>query len=119
MKHWEERIDFIEQNCSLNEPYSLTAIYYCTLTQAELEEEYMGLHAPGQMMNDLSYGQISYNSSLSNAFKLKLGHNVKLCWVEMKTATGKDIAEQGIGPVEVIPASLLPDSYAPLLLCIL
>jgi len=43
-------------------------------TQEELDEEYMGLYAPGQMINDPLYGQISYNSSLSNAFKLKLGH---------------------------------------------
>jgi hypothetical protein len=52
----------------------------------------MGLYAPGQMMNDRLSGQISYNSSLSNAFKLKLGHDVKLSLVEMKAATGKDIA---------------------------
>jgi hypothetical protein len=37
--HWEELIDFIEQSCSPKEPYSLTAIYKCNLTQEELDEE--------------------------------------------------------------------------------
>jgi hypothetical protein len=80
--------------------------------QEELDEEYMGLYAPGQTMNDHLSCQISYNSSLSNAFKLKLGHNVKLFLVEMKAATGKDIAEHVIRLVKVIPASLVPVSYA-------
>jgi len=79
----------------------------------------MGFYTPGQMINDPLYGQISYNSSLSNAFKLKLGHDVKLFVVDMKAATGKDIAEHVIRPVKVIPASLFPVSYAPLLICIL
>jgi len=112
VRHWEELIDFIEQSCSPKEPYSLTAIYKCNLMQEELDEEYMGLYAPGQTMNDRLSGQISYNSSLSNAFKLKLGHDVKLFLVEMKAATGKDIAEHVIRPVKVIPASLVPVSYA-------
>jgi hypothetical protein len=112
VRHWEELIDFIEQNCSPKEPYSLTAIYKCNLTQEELDEEYMGLYAPGQTMNDRLSGQISYNSSLSNVFKLKLGYDVKLFLVEMKAATGKDIAEHVIRPVKVIPASLVPVSYA-------
>ena len=65
-------------------------------------------------MNDPLYGQKSYNSSLSNAFNLKLGYDVKLFLVDMKAATGKDIAEHVIGPVKVIAACLLPVSYAPL-----
>jgi len=72
----------------------------------------MGLYAPGQMMNDPLYGQISYNSSLSNAFKLKLGHNVQLLLREMKAATGKDIAEHVMRPAKVIPTSLVTVSYA-------
>jgi len=76
VRHWEELINFIEQNCSPTEPYCLTGIYKCTLTQEALDKEYMGLYTPGQMMHDTLYGQISYNSSLSNAFKLKQGHNV-------------------------------------------
>jgi len=87
--------------------------------QEELEEEYMGSYAPGQMMNDPLYGQISYNSSLSNAFKLKRGYDVKLLLVEMKAAKGKDITEHIMRPVKVIPASLLPVSYVPLLIGIL
>jgi len=71
------------------------------------------------MLNDPLYGQISYNSSLSNAFKFKLGHNVQLFSIEMKTATGKDIAEHTIRPAKEIPTSLVTDSYAPLLISIL
>jgi hypothetical protein len=112
VRHWEELIDFIEKNCGPKEPYCLTALYKCNLTQEELDEEYMGLYAPGQMMNDPLYGQISYNSSLSNAFKLKLGHDVQLFLIEMKAATGKEIAEHVMRPAKVIPASLVTVSYA-------
>jgi hypothetical protein len=59
------------------------------LTQEALDEKYMGLYTPGQMMNNPLYGQISYNSSLSNAFKLKLGQNVKLFLVDQKAAQGR------------------------------
>jgi hypothetical protein len=75
------------------EPYCLTAIYKCNCTQEDLDEEYMALYASMQMMNDRLSGQISYNSSISNAFKLKLGHYLKPFLVELKAATGKDIAE--------------------------
>jgi len=119
VRHWEELIDFIEKNCGPIEPYCLTAIFKCNLTQEELEEELMGLYTLGQMLNDPLYGQLSYNSSLSNAFKLKLGHNVQLFLVEMKAATGKDIAEHVIRPAKVIPASLVTGRYAPLLISIL
>jgi hypothetical protein len=112
VRHWEELLDFIEKNCGPKEPYCLTALYKCNLTQEELDEEYMGLYAPGQMMNDPLYGQISYNSSLSNAFKLKLGHDVQLFLVEMKAATGKEIAEHVMRLAKVIPASLVTVSYA-------
>jgi hypothetical protein len=86
VRHWEVLIDFIKQNCCPKEPYSLTVLYKYNLTQQDLNEEYMGFYAPGQMNGPL-YGQISYNSSLSNAFKLKLRDDVKLFLVEMKTAT--------------------------------
>jgi hypothetical protein len=116
---WEELIDFIKKYCGPIKPYCLTAIYKCNLTQEELDEEYMGLYTLGQMLNDPLYGQISYNSSLSNAFQLKLGHNVQLFLVEMQAATGMDIAEHVIRPAKVIPASLDMVSYAPLLISIL
>jgi hypothetical protein len=61
------------------------------MTQEALDKEYIWLYTPVQMMNDPSYGNISYNSSLSNDFMLKLEYNVKLLLVEMKTATGKNI----------------------------
>jgi len=112
MRHWEELIDFIEKNCGPKEPYCVTALYKCNLTQEELDEEYMVLYAPGQMMNVPLYGQISYNSSLSNAFKLKLGHNVQLFLIEIKVAIGKEIAKHVMRPAKVIPTSLVTVSYA-------
>jgi len=112
VSHWEKLIDFNEINCNPKEPYCLTALYKWNFTKGELEEEYMWIYAPGQMMNDPLYGQISYTSSLSNAFKLKLGHNVHLLLVEMKADTRKDIGEHIIRPVKVIPTSLVPVSYA-------
>ena len=105
--HWEELVDFIKQNCGPKEPYCLTAIYKCNLTQEELDQEYMGLYPPGQMMIDPLYGQISFNSSLSNAFKSKLGHNVKLFLAVMKAATGNNIVEHVIKPAMVIPLAWL------------
>jgi hypothetical protein len=89
------------------------------LTQEELDKEYMGLYAPGQTMNGPLYDQFSYLSSLSNAFKLQLGHTVTLFLVEMKAGTRKDIAEHVIRPAKVITASLDTVSYGPLLLSIL
>jgi hypothetical protein len=73
---WEELIDFIEKDCSPKEPYCLTASFICNMMQELLIEEYMEFYAPGQIMNDPIYGQISYSSSLSNALELKLGFNV-------------------------------------------
>jgi len=52
VRHWEELSDFIKKNCSPKEPYCLTVLYNCNLTQEELDEEYMGLYTPGQTMND-------------------------------------------------------------------
>jgi len=119
VRHWEELIDFIEHNRSPKEPYCVTVIYMCNITQEEFDEKYMKLYAPGQMMNDHLYGQISSNSSLSNTLKLKLGHYLKLFLVELKAATGKNIAEHVMKLAKVIPASLVPVSYAPLLISIL
>jgi hypothetical protein len=64
VRHLEERNDFVEKHCSPKEPCCLTAIYKYNLTLGELDEECMGLYAPGQMMNDPLYDQISFNSSL-------------------------------------------------------
>jgi len=119
VRHWEELINFIVYNCGPNQPYCLTATYKCNLTQEEVDEEYIRLYAPGQLMNDPLYGQISYPRSLSDAFKLKLRPNVKLLLIEMKTAVEKDIAEHVIGPAKVIPAHLVSVSDAPLLISIL
>ena len=62
LRHWEELIDFIEKICSPKEPYCLTAIYNCNLTQEELDEEYMGLYTPRQIMNDPLYVQIYHTT---------------------------------------------------------
>jgi hypothetical protein len=119
IRHWEELINFIEKHCCLKVPYCLTAMYTCNLMQKESDEEYMGLYAPGHLMNDLVYGRISYHSSLSNAFKLKQEHIVKPFLVEMKAATGKNIAEHVLRPAKVIPASLVMVSCAPLQISII
>jgi len=77
----------------------------CILSEEELGLEYMQFQSSGQIMNHPIYGQILYNSCLSNAFKLNLGHNVKIFLAEMKRATGKEIVEHVIGPAKLIPAS--------------
>jgi hypothetical protein len=64
------------------------------------------------MMNDPLYGQISYNSSLSNSFRLKLGHDVQLFLIKMLAATGKEIAEHVMRLAKVIPSSLVTVIYA-------
>ena len=79
VRHWEVLVDFINKNGGPKEPYIFKLMSKCTLEQDELEEEYMGIYKHGQMINDPIYGQISYNCCLSNAFKLKLGNNVKIC----------------------------------------
>jgi hypothetical protein len=79
--------------------------------QGELDEEYMELYAPGYMVSYPLYGKITYNSSLSNAFKLQLEHNVILFLVEMKAATGQDIVEHVMRPAKVISATLVMVSY--------
>jgi hypothetical protein len=112
VRHWEKLIDFIDKNCSPTEPYCMTVLYKCNLTQEELDKEYMELYTLGQLMNDPLYDHISYNSSLSNAIKLKLRHNLNLFLAEMKAATGKDNAENVMRPAKVIPASLVLGKYA-------
>jgi len=107
VRHCEELVDFIDTNGGLKEPYILRSMLKCTLAQDELEEEQMGIYKHGQMINDRIYGQISYNCCLSNAFILKLGHDVKIFVVEMMRATGKETAEQVIRPTTVIPIAML------------
>jgi len=82
-------------------------MFKCILVHDQLEEEYMGIYKHGQMINDPIYGQISYNCCLSNAFKLKLGHNVKIFVVEMMRVTGKETAQHVIRPTKVIPLAML------------
>jgi len=121
-QRWESGKSWLitsKNNCGPKEPHYLTATFQCNSTREALDEEYMELYAPGQMMNDLLYGHISFTNSLSNGFKLNLGHDLKLFPVEMKAATGKDIAEHIIRPAKVIPASLLMVSDGPQLISIL
>jgi hypothetical protein len=107
VRHWEKLVDIINQNSSPKEPYILRSMCKCTLEQDKLDEEYMGIYKHGQMINDPIYGQISYNCCLSNAFKLKLGHNVKIFVVEMMRATVKETAEHVIRLRKVIPLAVL------------
>jgi len=60
------------------------------LEEDKLDKEYTGLFADGQMMNNPIYGQTSYNCCPSNAFKLKLGHNLKIFLVEMRSDREED-----------------------------
>ena len=71
-RHWEELIDFIDKNRSLKDPYIMSAMFMCTLEQAEFEEEYMRIYTNRQMIMDPIYGQILYYCCLPNASKLKL-----------------------------------------------
>jgi len=64
-------------------------------------------------MNDPLYGLMSYSSSHSNIFKLKLGHNVKQFLVAMEAVTGKDIAEHIMRLAKVIPASDVTVTHTP------
>jgi len=111
-------VDFIDKNGGPKEAYILTLMFKCTLEQDELEEEYMGIYKHRQMVNDLIYGQVLYNCCLSNVFKLKLGHNVKILVAEMMRATGKEIAEHVIRPTKVIRASHVKARHTQLLIMI-
>jgi len=93
-------------------------MFKCNLEQKNLEEEYMIIYKHGQMINDPIYGQISYNCCVSNAFKLKLGHNVKILVVEMMRVTGKEIAEHVIRLTKVIRASCVKARHEQLLIII-
>jgi len=118
VRHWDELIDFINRNGRPTDPYILTSKFKCTLEHAELDEEYMGLYPNEQMITDPIYGQISYHCCLSNAFKLKLGHDPKIFLVEMTRATGKAIGERINRPAKVIPASRVKARCAQLLIII-
>ena len=61
VRHWEELVDFIHLNGGWKEPYILTLMFKCTLEQHYLDEDYIGIYAHREMMNDPIYGQISYN----------------------------------------------------------
>jgi hypothetical protein len=63
----------------------------------------MGLCTHRHNIIDLIYGQISFNCCLSNAFKLKLGYNLKIFLVTIKRAAEKDIAKHVIRLAKVIP----------------
>jgi hypothetical protein len=111
-RHWEELLEMIDKNCGLKEPCTLAAITKCNLTKDEFDEEYIGLYAPGQLINDPCFGPISFNSSISIAFKLKVGYNLKLFLVGIKVVTGKDIAEHLMRPAKLIPTSFVAVTYA-------
>jgi len=47
VRNRKEKIEFVEINCGPKQLYCPTALCHCTLTQAELHEEYMRHYAPG------------------------------------------------------------------------
>jgi hypothetical protein len=118
VRHWEELIEFINKNGRPKEPYTLTSTFKSTLEKEELDEEYMGLYTNGQMITDPIYGQVSSNCCLSNAFKLKHGHDPTISLVAMKRATGKEMAEHVIRLAKVIPASRVKAGCGQLLIII-
>jgi len=79
----------------------------------------MGLYSNGLMKMDPMYGQIMYNCWLSNAFKLRLGHNPKIFLVEIKRVRGMDIAEHIMRSAKVIPTSRVKARCKHLLIIIL
>jgi len=107
VRYWEELFDFIDKNGRPKKPYVLKSMFKCTLEQDELGQEYMRIYKHGQTINDSIYSQILYHCCLSNASTLKLGHNLKIFMLEMKRATGKEIAEHVMRPTKVIPLALL------------
>jgi len=118
VRHWEELIDLINKNGRPTEPYIPTSRFKCTLEQAELDEEYLGLYTNEQIIMDPINDQISYNFCLSNAFKLKPGHDPKIFLVKMMRTRGQEIAEHMIRPAKVIPASRVKARCAQLLIII-
>jgi len=61
VRHWDEMIDYIDNNGGPKEPYILTLMFKWTLEQDELDDEYMGLYTHQQMIIDPIYGQNSFN----------------------------------------------------------
>lgn len=87
MRYWEELVDSIESNGASSVPYSLRVTLKCALEQQQLDTEFMGLYADGQLFNLPMYGQIVFNYGLSNGFKLKPGYNVKVILVNIRVET--------------------------------
>jgi len=69
-------------------------------------------------MNDRIYGQILFNCRLSNEVKLKLGYNLKIFSVDMRSAAVKKIAEYVFRPAKIIPASCIKARCVHLLIII-
>ena len=76
----------------------------------------MGLCTNRQMIMNTIYGQISYHYCHSKAFKAKLAHDQEIFYFRIRRATGKEIAERIIKPVNLIPASHVKARCAQLLI---
>lgn len=83
-----------------------------------MDEEYMRLNTHGEMMCDPIYEQISYNFCDSYPFMLKLRHSHNDILVDMKRATGREIAKHVIRPANTIPATHVTARCAQLLVII-
>jgi hypothetical protein len=68
----------------------LTATHKQTSKQEQLDEEYMVLYAPWEMLNNPVKGLILHNCCFSHTQKLKLGYILTEFWVEKKATTGWD-----------------------------
>jgi len=117
--NWEMLIDLNNIIGGPEEPYMITSIFRCIQEENQLDKAYVWVYTDGQMMNDPVYGQILYDFCLWHTFKLKLGHSVKISFVEMRSAGGKEIAEHLMKTAMIIPAHLVkPQSYAWILIFI-
>jgi hypothetical protein len=61
VRHLEELIDFNNKRGRPSEPYTVTSRFKCILEKDEVDEEYIRLYTNGQVITDLTYGQILYN----------------------------------------------------------
>lgn len=116
LEHWEELVDFIEKNVGVKLPDILTLMIRCTLEQDELDKEYVGLYSHGEVMNNPIYGQTSYSCCRTNAFKLKLGHDVNKTLGEMMSNTWKEITTHEFSLAMIFPASCVKASHVLLLM---
>ena len=118
VRFWKEHIHSIENNGGCKDPCSLPSVVKLMSMQDDLDNKYMPIYADRQMINVPISEHISYNCYSSTAFKLELGQNLRIFFVEMRIAQGKESAEHVIRPAKVITTSCIKARYAQQLLII-